>query len=263
MSIALPHVAKNCVNVWFLGNLGYQSASRIQQLISARHFQSKEESAYEPNTLLLVEHTPVYTLGIRTSGYSESDETRLKALGAEFFKTNRGGLITFHGPGQLVAYPIINLKRYNKSMKWYVCKLEETVIQMCRSSFGFEAERSSDTGVWVDNKKICAIGVHGSRYVTTHGIGLNCDVDLQWFSHIVPCGIPDKGVTSLSQVLRKHTPVDCVIEPLLQSFSNQFSCTLQSLALPVKVAISNQLKLENLIDNKVKQQLLRDRELVL
>ena len=100
----------------------------------------------------------MYTLGIRTSGYSESDETRLKALGAEFFKTNRGGLITFHGPGQLVAYPIINLKRYNKSMKWYVCKLEETVIQMCRSSFGFEAERSSDTGVWVDNKKICAIG---------------------------------------------------------------------------------------------------------
>ena len=101
----------------------------------------------------------MYTLGMRTSGYARTEEMRLKALGAEFFKTNRGGLITFHGPGQLVAYPVINLRRFNKSMKWYVCKLEETVIKMCRSSFGFEAVRSSDTGVWVDNNKICAIGI--------------------------------------------------------------------------------------------------------
>lgn len=108
--------------------------------------------------MLLVFFFTVYTLGIRTSAYASTEEMRLKALGAEFFKTNRGGLITFHGPGQLVAYPVINLRGFNKSMKWYVCKLEETVIQMCKSSFGFDAVRSSDTGVWVGNNKICAIG---------------------------------------------------------------------------------------------------------
>lgn len=89
--------------------------------------------------------------------YSELEESKLKALGAEFFRTNRGGLITFHGPGQLVAYPIIDLCNYNKSMKWYVCKLEETIIQLC-DSMGIQAVRSSDTGVWVKSDKICAIG---------------------------------------------------------------------------------------------------------
>ncbi len=99
----------------------------------------------------------VYTIGIRTRNYPESEEVRLKALGAEFHRTNRGGLITFHGPGQLVAYPILDLHSFNKSMKWYVCKLEETIIQLCKS-LGIEAERSSDTGVWVKNNKLCAIG---------------------------------------------------------------------------------------------------------
>lgn len=100
---------------------------------------------------------PVYTIGIRKSGYSDEEEKRLKALGAEFYRTNRGGLITFHGPGQLVAYPIIDLTMYTKSVKWYVCKLEETVIQMCKA-FKIESCRSADTGVWVGDNKICAIG---------------------------------------------------------------------------------------------------------
>ena len=100
----------------------------------------------------------VYTVGIRTSEYPESEELRLKALGAEFYKTNRGGLITYHGPGQLVAYPILNLSLFTKSIKWYVCRLEETVIQMCKQSFGIQAGRSSNTGVWVGDNKISALG---------------------------------------------------------------------------------------------------------
>lgn len=103
----------------------------------------------------------VYTIGIRTSGYPPSEEERLKALGAEFYRTNRGGLITFHGPGQLVGYPILNLAYpgLKKSMKWYLCKLEETVIRTCTDAFGIPAGRSPDTGVWVGNDKICAMGI--------------------------------------------------------------------------------------------------------
>lgn len=100
----------------------------------------------------------VYTVGIRTSGYTEGDESKLRSLGADFHRTNRGGLITFHGPGQLVAYPVINLGGYKKSMKWYICTLEQTVIRMCRQSYGVEARRSEDTGVWVGDNKLCAIG---------------------------------------------------------------------------------------------------------
>lgn len=99
----------------------------------------------------------VYTIGIRRDDYPLTEEIRLKAFGADFCRTNRGGLITYHGPGQLVAYPILNLSNFNKSMKWYICKLEETVIQLCRT-FGIEAERSADTGVWIKDNKLCSIG---------------------------------------------------------------------------------------------------------
>jgi len=245
--------AKTSVNVWFLGALGYQPACRIQQLLASQHSKLTPSQA---NTLLIVEHKPVYTIGIRTSGYDESEEQRLKRLGAEFHRTNRGGLITFHGPGQLVAYPILNLNGFTKSMKWYICKLEETIIQMCRASYGITALRSSDTGVWIDNNKICAIGVHGRRYVTTHGLALNCDVDLKWFTHIVPCGIPDKGVTSLSSVLKKHMPIKDVITPFLDSFATQFSCNLNPMPTVLKEDIVGQLILEKIIDSNEEKKLI-------
>ena len=199
------------------------------------------------------------------------EEQRLISLGAEFYRTNRGGLITFHGPGQLVAYPILNLNGFTKSMKWYICTLEATIIQMCKSSFGIQAKRSSDTGVWVDDNKLCAIGinyirrlfwciklflslhigVHGRRYVTTHGLALNCDVDLKWFTHVVPCGIPDKGVTSLSKILRRHMPIKDVITPFLDSFANQFSCDVNPCPTSLKKDIIGQLVLEKHIDSAV------------
>lgn len=108
--------------------------------------------------LILVAIT-VYTTGIREAPYPDNLYTKFKELGAEFQRTNRGGLITFHGPGQLVAYPIVNLKQYTKSMKCYIHKLEETVIQTCKNSYHIDAARSKDTGVWVGDNKICAIGM--------------------------------------------------------------------------------------------------------
>jgi len=241
-------LTKPSVNVWFLGTLGYQPAYRIQQLLAAQHSIATPDQV---NTLLIVEHKPVYTIGIRTAGYNELEEQRLISLGAEFYRTNRGGLITFHGPGQLVAYPILNLNGFTKSMKWYICTLEATIIQMCKSSFGIQAKRSSDTGVWVDDNKLCAIGVHGRRYVTTHGLALNCDVDLKWFTHVVPCGIPDKGVTSLSKILRRHMPIKDVITPFLDSFANQFSCDVNPCPTSLKKDIIGQLVLEKHIDSAV------------
>lgn len=173
----------------------------------------------------MVEHTPVYTIGIRTKHYALKEEENLRRLGAEFYKTNRGGLITFHGPGQLVVYPIINLKRFKPSIKWYVCTLEKVVIDICQQ-YELNAETSPHTGVWVNDKKICAIGIHGSRYVTTHGFALNCSTDLEWFSHIVPCGIEGKGVTSMSQELcRTVSPCD-VLPQLINCFAKGFNCTL-------------------------------------
>uniref|UniRef100_A0A8C1II11 lipoyl(octanoyl) transferase n=1 Tax=Cyprinus carpio TaxID=7962 RepID=A0A8C1II11_CYPCA len=110
---------------------------------------------------------------------------------------SRGGLITFHGPGQLVCYPVLNLGCFRKSVRWYVCELERTVIKTC-GQFGIEASTSPDTGVWAGDNKICAIGIHCGRYITSHGLALNCNTDMSWFDNIVPCGIMGKGVTSLS-----------------------------------------------------------------
>lgn len=147
-------LGKTAVRVVNLGRISYGQALQVQQKHVRQHL---EKSSEIPNTLLLCEHHPVYTIGIRQAPYPPEEERRLKDLGAEFFRTNRGGLITFHGPGQLVCYPILNLGCFKKSVRWYVCELEKTVIGLC-SKFGIKAATSPDTGVWVGNNKICAIG---------------------------------------------------------------------------------------------------------
>ncbi|XP_063909640.1 octanoyl-[acyl-carrier-protein]:protein N-octanoyltransferase LIPT2, mitochondrial isoform X2 [Zophobas morio] len=207
------------VKVWQIGRLSYSKSLKLQKYIVSLHHKNHPLS----NTLLCVEHPPVYTIGIRTKDYPPSVEKQLQNLGADFFKTNRGGLITFHGPGQLVVYPIINLKDFKPSMRWYVCQIEKTVIQLCKK-MGLEAETSPHTGVWVKDKKICAIGIHGSRFVTSHGLALNCCTDLKWFEHIVPCGIEGKGVTSLSKELNRFVGVEEVIPVFLDCFSELFGC---------------------------------------
>lgn len=210
------------VKVLMAGKLHYQKGLELQKKLSSQQVEPYQDFT---NYLILNEHNPVYTVGIRRKNYSTQDRDNLLSLGAEFYETNRGGLITFHGPGQLVAYPIIHLKQFHPSMRWYVKQLETTIIDLCKM-FKISAKTTEDTGIWVGDKKICAIGIHGKRYITTHGIGLNCNTDLNWFNHIVPCGIEGKGVTSLSNELNRNVCVQEAIPYFLDSFSNNFQCSL-------------------------------------
>jgi lipoyl(octanoyl) transferase len=165
---------------------------------------TERASGDRPDALLLLEHPPVYTTGRR----DVSHNLRLPAdrLGAPLVETDRGGDITFHGPGQLIAYPIIDLREARLGVMEYVRSLEEVVIRTVRD-YGIEGElECGRTGVWVGDRKIAAIGVRVSRpggaggaWVTTHGLALNVSVDLCWFEKIVPCGISDRGVTSMEQ----------------------------------------------------------------
>lgn len=220
-------MSSRIVKVLQAGRLDYGAGLRLQKIIADMHFSIKETERMETcNTLILLEHNPVYTIGIRRKDYSELDEEKFVKLGAQFYKTNRGGLITFHGPGQLMAYPIINLKHFAQtSVRWYVCELEKMVIRLC-AEFGIKGETSPDTGVWVGDKKICAIGIHGSRYIMTHGLALNCNTDLKWFEHIVPCGIEGKGVTSISEELKLDVTTEEVIPILQNAFKDQFQCSV-------------------------------------
>ncbi|XP_076067338.1 lipoyl(octanoyl) transferase 2 isoform X2 [Oratosquilla oratoria] len=215
---------KNLVRVYNLGHQRYSPTWELQKMV-ASHVHAKVERGEEPgHTLLLVQHDPVYTIGLRQSEYTLAEEERLKALGADFQRTNRGGLITFLGPGQLTAYPILHLASFAKGIKWYVCALERTVIRTCQM-LDVLAETSPHTGVWVKDKKICALGIQG-RHVTTHGLAFNCNIDLQWFDHIIPCGIKDKGVTSLSTELKRDVTVEEVTPIFLQMFSDIFNCEM-------------------------------------
>ena len=227
--------------------MGYRQALGIQQkhheslLKSVTTAISSRTSGDEhPNTLILVEHEPVYTIGIRTGEYPESEEKRLKSLGADFVKTNRGGLITFHGPGQLVAYPVISLSDFptvNNSIRCYVNRIEETIIALCKNIFNASSSPNVNKlkistmegypGVWIDSsRKIAAIGVHAANAVTMHGLALNCNIDLSWYDHIVPCGIQGKGVTSLSKELNHDFTVGQTIPYFLESVRDVFQCDL-------------------------------------
>lgn len=215
---------KPTVHVLRAGLTTYQQGFNLQKLLISQ-LNEKTENEFK-NYIILTEHKPVYTIGIRTKDYTIDDEEHLKSLGADFYRTNRGGLITFHGPGQLVAYPIINLKQFKPSIRWYICHLEKTIISLCKE-FGLEAGATEDTGVWIGNEKICAIGIHAKRYITSHGIALNCNVDLKWYDHIVPCGLVGKGVTSLTAQIGKQINVENTIPLILNNFARTFNCNLK------------------------------------
>lgn len=206
-----------------LGQMSYDQCLKLQNHLSE---SLKTTSLNECGYLIIVEHEPVYTVGIRQQVYDSKLEDNLIKLGAEFKRTNRGGLITFHGPGQLIAYPILNLKCFQPSVRWYVSNLETTIINLCNEKYGLNATTTPDTGVWIDNNKICAMGIRCSRYITTHGLALNCNTDLSWFKHIVPCGLPGKGVTSLSTIFNKDISVNDVLPYFLQHFGKSFSCNI-------------------------------------
>ena len=172
------------------------------------------------NRIVLCEHPPVYTLG--RSGKASNmllGEEQLKRLGATLYHIDRGGDITYHGPGQLVCYPVLNLEDFSLGLRDYVYLLEEAVIRVC-ASYDIQAGRlEKATGVWLEGdtpraRKICAIGVHASHFVTMHGLALNVNTDLRYFSYINPCGFVDKGVTSLSKELHCEMPMVEVKERL-------------------------------------------------
>lgn len=188
-----------------------------------------------PNFFLFVEHPHVYTLG--KSGQAENmllNEEQLVAKNATFYKTNRGGDITYHGPGQIVGYPILDLDNFFTDIHKYLRFLEEVII-LTLADYGLKASRSEgETGVWLDvgtpfARKICAMGVRASRWVTMHGFALNVNTDLGYFDNIVPCGIRGKAVTSLNVELGKmEIPLDAVKEKLLHHFSALFEAELRN-----------------------------------
>ena len=181
------------------------------------------------NRIVLCEHPHVYTLG--RSGKERnmllSDE-QLQAIGATYYHIDRGGDITYHGPGQLVSYPILNLEEFGWGLKEYIYHLEEAVIQVC-ASYGIEAGRvAGATGVWLEEctpkaRKICAIGVRSSHYVTMHGLALNVNTDLRYFSYINPCGFIDKGVTSLQKELGHEVPMNEVKQRLAEKILHEMA----------------------------------------
>jgi lipoyl(octanoyl) transferase len=170
-----------------------------------------------PDTLILLEHPPVYTFG------KNSDQANLiDARDAQVIRSDRGGDITWHGPGQLVGYPILNLEDHKKSVSWYMRNLEEVIIQTLQH-FDIKGERISGmTGVWVGNQKVCAMGVRLSRWVTMHGFALNVRPDMSYFNGMIPCGIKGKGVVSMQDLLGVEIMIEEVSQPLIQAFQSVF-----------------------------------------
>lgn len=178
--------------------------------------------------LLLLEHPPTYTFGVR--GKQEHlllDDGALSRLGASVYRTDRGGDVTFHGPGQLVGYPVLDLHHWNEGPVWYVCSLEAALIDTL-ASFGIEGRREEGRpGVWAGDAKIAAIGVRVSRGVTGHGFALNVDPDLDYFSHIVPCGLPDVSVTSMARELGRCPDMETVTDRLIDAFADVFGLRME------------------------------------
>jgi lipoyl(octanoyl) transferase len=209
-----------------LGHKSYSESFEVQEnyfngTISLKRSNRKTDNPQPThNYLLWVEHPPVFTLG--KSGKMEHllvDKEALAEKGIEFYQTNRGGDITFHGPGQLVVYPIFDLDNFFTDIHKYLRFLEEAVIETLKE-YGLNGSRSQgETGVWLEvgtpfARKICAMGVRASRWVTMHGLAFNINTDLSYFDHIVPCGIQGKGVTSLSKELRREIGLEEVKEKL-------------------------------------------------
>jgi len=219
------------------GKIGYQEAWNKQEVEFNQHLAKKasKETYSEPTgRFVICEHPHVYTLG--KSGNSSNmllNDELLKKIDATYVKTNRGGDITYHGPGQIVGYPIIDLESLNLQLKEYISKLEDVIIETI-ADYGLIGERlDGATGVWLDPanpikaRKICAIGVKASRYVTMHGFALNVNTNLDYFTYINPCGFVDKGVTSLKKELNSEIDINEVKSKIFTNFEKQFNIKLQ------------------------------------
>jgi lipoyl(octanoyl) transferase len=203
-----------------LGTVRYDEALALQ-----RSLVEERKADRIPDTLLLLEHPPVITLGVRGDGGRANivaTTSRLAELGIEVFETGRGGDVTYHGPGQIVGYPIIDLKPDRCDVHRYVRDVEEVMIRVC-AEWGIEAGRIKGlTGAWVRAEKIAAIGVRISRWVTSHGFALNVSTNLDHFALIVPCGISDRGVTSLERLVGSTVSPRVVEDALIRRFCDVF-----------------------------------------
>lgn len=225
-----------------LGSIEYGTAWQMQEDILKVGLDIKSKRITDADTvkdevitnhLLLCTHPHVYTLG--KSGHVENllvNDARLKELGATYFKTNRGGDITYHGPGQIVGYPILDLEQFFTDLGKYMRSLEEVIINTLAHYNITSGRLPGSTGVWLDAedpqkaRKICAMGVRCSRWITMHGFALNVNTDMQYFNHIVPCGIVDKKVTSMQQELGKQVDEQEVRDIITQEFGKVFEAEI-------------------------------------
>ena len=201
----------------FVKDLGISSYQEVWDL--QKDFQKKRIEKRLADTLILVEHEPVYTLG-KNANKNHLLQSRDRSVNV--FDIERGGDITFHGPGQLVGYPIIDLSYYRRSVSWYMRRLEQLAIDVLKD-FGISASRIKGlTGVWVGEEKIAAQGVRISRWVTMHGFSLNVNPDLSFYDGIIPCGIFDHGITSMEELLGSAQDMDDVKAMVVEKFNNLF-----------------------------------------
>ena len=198
-------------------DLGVRSYKKVWDL--QKELVKKRQNGQINDTLILVEHEPVYTLG------KNADENHIlqhTPRNVKTYQIERGGDVTFHGPGQLVGYPILDLHNYKKSINWYMRGLEQLIINTL-AEFMVSAERKEGlTGVWVGDEKIAALGVRVTRWITMHGFALNVTPELTYYSGIIPCGIFEYGVTSMARILTDEVTVDSVKQVLIEKFINQF-----------------------------------------
>ena len=204
----------NDINFIYLGKQEYQPIWKLQNLLH----QAVKDNVI-PSIVLYLEHPHVYTFG---KNANKDFLLNSRPKNVDVIQSDRGGQVTYHGPGQLVGYPIINLNHFHKSVSWYMRSLEQVIISTLKN-YQIDSERKDEmTGVWVDDEKICAMGVRLSRWVTMHGFALNLKPDMKYYDCMIPCGIQEFGVTSMSDILSKDIDIVEVMEKLSFEFLNIF-----------------------------------------
>ena len=232
-----------------IGRTRYADAWKLQQEVWTRRHSNDIQ-----DILLLTEHEHVYTLGKSTDvNHLLASEEELITSGTDVFHIDRGGDITYHGPGQIVGYPIIDLNNYFLDIHRYLRSLEEVIIRAL-ATYGIMAEREKGmTGVWVSNEKIAAIGVKVSRWVTMHGFALNVNTDLSKFDRIIPCGIFHKGVTSMQQKLGQKVSIEPVQRAIADSFGAVFGCQPHWIEKDTLASMMHNLNTRSHIENELFQ----------
>jgi len=223
-----------------IGASSYKEVWDYQEKLLHENVEHKRNGEYTTNYLLFTEHAPVYTLGKNgNTMHVLVSEKQRKQKGIEYFHINSGGDITFHGPGQLVGYPIFDLDQFKTDLGWYLRSLEEVII-LTMAEYGLQGDRSKgETGVWIESsikgreRKICAMGIRCSRWITMHGFAFNVNTDLSYFNYIVPCGIANKKVTSLEKELGHSVPMNEVKEKIKKNFERVFEVEINNKSLTI------------------------------